>query len=86
MSVEENGAEGLTAIVTHAGGRVAAAAPKEGEGGQWLVLGSEKNLKKERAWAAKHLPKGTVVHSRSMLVDVILRQSLDGKMGIFTVN
>ena len=86
VAAEEHGAQGLQELVTHAGGQVAAAPPTGSDTHQCLVLGSDLDLKKERAWAAKRLPKGTNVHSRSMLVDAILRQTLDHRQGVlFTV-
>ena len=85
MAAEEKGAEGLKLLVSHAGGQVAARAPKTGAAGKWLVLGSQ-DVKKDKAWAAKTLPAGTIVHNRSFLVDSILQQALDERQGVlFTV-
>ena len=80
--MEDNAADGLKTLIVHAGGSLATAPPNKQATGQWLVLGSDKDIKRERAWAAKHLPPGTAVHGRAMLVDAILQQSIDERQGI----
>lgn len=84
-AAEDSAAEGLKTLVRHAGGTVTTVPPKQ-KAGRHLILGNEKDPKKEHAWGAKHLPKGLCVHGRSMLVDAILQQALNRHQGIlFTV-
>lgn len=44
---------------------------------QWLVLGNEKELAKEKAWAKKGIAaKGLVVHGRNALINAIMQQHI----------
>ena len=45
---------------------------------QWLVLGNEQAVAKEKAWARKHVAgKGLAVHGRAGLIAALLQQKLD---------
>lgn len=45
---------------------------------QWLVLGNEQAVAKEKAWARKHMAgKGLAVHGRAGLISALLQQKLD---------
>lgn len=85
MAAEDQGAEGLKTLINQAGGQIDTTAPSKAELADCLVLGADKHVKKERFWAVKHLPRGAVVHTRSMLVDAILRQALDKRQGILFI-
>ncbi|KAK9824072.1 hypothetical protein WJX72_007535 [[Myrmecia] bisecta] len=92
LSAESDKGAGLRSLVTLAGGTVAASLDKDLSGdnaamlGSWLVVGSEKDLGKERKWAQGKLKGGVPVHSRSMLVDSIMQQSLDRSAGVLFVS
>ncbi len=45
---------------------------------QWLVLGSDKDVTKEKLWAKEALAtKGVTVHSRNAIINAIMQQAVD---------
>jgi hypothetical protein len=45
---------------------------------QWMVLGNDKDIAKEKAWAKKAISqKGVAVHSRSAIIKAFMRQQID---------
>ncbi len=72
--------------MTLAGGTVAPSLPTgKVADDSWLVFGNDKDIPKERKWAASKLPAGTPVHGRAMLVDSVMQQSLDHSAGVLFV-
>lgn len=79
---------GVRRLVELAGGTLAKALPKGLSGedqaqlAHWVIIGSEKDVPKERSWCAGKLKPGVPVHSRAFLVDSIMQQSLDLSAGV----
>ena len=82
LAAETDKGGNIKALVKHAGGVVATKPPSkvsEGASAEWLCIANEKDVSKEKAWAKGRFASGLSVHSRTMLVDSITRQSLDKK-------
>ena len=53
---------------------------------QWLVLGNEHAVAKEKVWARKHAAcKGLAMHRRAALIGALLQQKLDRSADVLFV-
>ncbi|KAK9916410.1 hypothetical protein WJX75_002264 [Coccomyxa subellipsoidea] len=81
LAAEADKGEGLRMLVARAAGNVAKTIPKKlpaADAAQWLLLGDEKSVAKEGAWAKKALSsKGFKLHGRSALISALMAQYLD---------
>ena len=85
LAAETDKGSNIKALVKHAGGTEATKPPNKVSGAvpmQWLFIADEKNVNKEKSWAAGKVGTDLSFHSRTMLVDSITRHSLDRKHGV----
>ncbi len=88
LAEESDKGTNIKNLIEHAGGDVTKQLPKNMSGdssevvSQWLLIANEKDSKEEQKWCQGKVGSGLPFNSRTMLIDSIMQQSLDRKLGV----